>query len=33
MIDQLFIAYDLKLWLRSTWRYECLEAFDWPIRR
>jgi len=19
--------------LRSTWRYECFEAFDWPIRR
>jgi len=19
--------------LRSTWRYECFEAFDWPIRK
>jgi len=19
--------------LRSIWRYECFEAFDWPIRR
>jgi len=23
----------LNLWLWSTWRYECFEAFDWPIRR
>jgi len=21
------------LWLRSTWRYECFEAFEWPIKR
>jgi len=21
------------LWLRSTWRYECFEVFDCPIKR
>jgi len=21
------------LWLRSTWRHECFEAFEWPIKR